>query len=134
VATSWPNKTIDCSKTATEGHPPQQLLCHTQQLLRDKYGSALLYKPVAGGASSELVCGGLDGSCIMDPHPDLPYLEHVLDMARTSIAKTPSSGVCIDRQVSDTNHSSTRAACVVSQPRVPMAFLLAILSGLAPPL
>jgi hypothetical protein len=34
----------------------------------------------------------------MDPHPDLPYLSHVLDMARTSMAKVPSSGVCIDRQ------------------------------------
>ena len=101
VAKSWPNKTVDCSKAATNGHPQQQLLCHSQQLLRDKYGAALLYKSAAGGASSDLVCGGLDGSCIMDPHPDLPYLEHVLDMARTSITKTPSSGVCIDRQVSD---------------------------------
>lgn len=34
----------------------------------------------------------------MDPHPDLPYLAHVLDMARTSLAQTPSAGVCIDRQ------------------------------------
>jgi hypothetical protein len=34
----------------------------------------------------------------MDPHPDLPYLAHILDMARTSIAEMPSSGVCIDRQ------------------------------------
>ena len=41
---------------------------------------------------------GLDGSCGMDPHPDLPYLAHVLDMARTGLARTNSSGVCIDRQ------------------------------------
>jgi hypothetical protein len=34
----------------------------------------------------------------MDPHPDLPYLDHLLDMARTSISKVPSAGVCIDRQ------------------------------------
>ena len=34
----------------------------------------------------------------MDPHPTLPYLAHVLDMAKTSMAKVPSSGVCIDRQ------------------------------------
>lgn len=44
------------------------------------------------------MCGGLDGSCIMDPHPDLPYLQHLLDMAHTSIGRTPSAGVCIDRQ------------------------------------
>ena len=48
------------------------------QLLRDKYGPALLYKPTSGGATSELVCGGLDGSCIMDPHPELPcVLPHI---------------------------------------------------------
>lgn len=34
----------------------------------------------------------------MDPHPDMPYLAHVLDMASTSMARAPSSGVCIDRQ------------------------------------
>ena len=34
----------------------------------------------------------------MDPHPSLPYLAHVLDMAETAIAKVPSAGVCVDRQ------------------------------------
>jgi hypothetical protein len=34
----------------------------------------------------------------MDPHPDLPYLAHLLDMARSSIRNVPSAGVCIDRQ------------------------------------
>jgi hypothetical protein len=52
-----------------------ELMCHTQQLLKNKYGDALVFQPTANGPSeSELLCGGLDGSCIMDPHPDLPYL------------------------------------------------------------
>ena len=41
---------------------------------------------------------GLWLPAVMDPHPTLPYLAHVLDMAKTSMAKVPSSGVCIDRQ------------------------------------
>ena len=101
VAKAWPNKTIDCSPAATGASNATALLCHSQRLLREKYGDALVFRPDAdapGGVSDLLLCGGLDGSCIMDPSPDLPYLAHVLDMARTSIAKTPSAGTCIDRQ------------------------------------
>jgi hypothetical protein len=97
VPSAWPNKTIDCSPAATTGagHESQRLLCHSQRLLREKYGEALIFKEPG---EPYMLCGGLEKSCIMDPSPDLPYLEHVLDMARTSIAKTPSAGTCIDRQ------------------------------------
>ena len=99
VAKAWPNKQVDCSAAAIARSNATQLLCHTQRLLKERYGTALLFSPEDSDPNSgELVCGGLDGSCIMDPHPELPYLQHVLDMARTSIAKVPSSGVCIDRQ------------------------------------
>ena len=95
----FPARAVDCSAAARAASNETELLCHTQQLLKDKYGPALLFTTTKPDpASGELVCGGLDGSCIMDPHPDLPYLEHVLDMARTSMAKAPSSGACIDRQ------------------------------------
>ena len=35
---------------------------------------------------------------LKDPHPTMPYLAHVLDMADSSMMHSPSSGVCIDRQ------------------------------------
>jgi hypothetical protein len=101
VKAVWPlaKSKANCTPAAIAVSNHTRLLCHTQQLLRDKYGDALLFAPSAPDRETgELVCGGLDGSCIMDPHPDLPYLAHILDMARTSMAKAPSSGVCIDRQ------------------------------------
>jgi len=93
----WPPGRADCSQppgTTLSNH--SALGCHTQRLLTERYAKALIYS--ARGRAGDLVCGGLDGSCIMDPHPALPYHEHLLDMARTSIAQTPSAGVCIDRQ------------------------------------
>lgn len=99
VKQAWPNKHVDCSAAAVSRSNATQLLCHTQRLLKERYGAALLFNPEnSDPKSGELVCGGLDGSCIMDPHPQLPYLQHVIDMARISIAKVPSAGVCIDRQ------------------------------------
>ena len=98
---------VDCSAAATGGtsqaHRERALLCHTQRLLApgSPPGPAGGYAPallVDVANASKLVCGGLDGACVMDPHPTLPYLAHVLDMARTGLARTNSSGVCIDRQ------------------------------------
>ena len=70
VAQVWPNKTVDCSPAATGASNETKLLCHSQRLLREKYGEALIFKTAAGapgGVSDSLLCGGLDGSCIMDP-------------------------------------------------------------------
>jgi len=110
-----PTAGVNCSAAATGGadqkSQEQALLCHTQRLLAPGvsggvggYGPALLVRASAAGAglgdaaqTPPLSCMGLDGSCGMDPHPDLPYLAHVLDMARTGLARTNSSGVCIDR-------------------------------------
>eukprot|EP00051_Salpingoeca_urceolata_P001697 m.43204 g.43204 ORF g.43204 m.43204 type:complete len:770 (-) comp11623_c0_seq2:1441-3750(-) len=92
VADVWPNKTLDCTPPLSNS---SLLQCHTQRLLREKYGEALLYNV---RDPSKLVCGGLDGSCVMDPHPSLPYHDHLLDMVETSLTKTPSAGLCIDRQ------------------------------------
>lgn len=92
VAANWPNSSLDCNTASTNS---TILACHTRQLLTDKYGQSLLWnirKP------QELVCGGMMGSCIMDPSQHLTYLGHLKDMARTSMTRTPSSGVCIDRQ------------------------------------
>ena len=103
----WPDSQVNCSATAAIENASVQLLCHTQQLLRDKYQTALLHSPesVFNNESGQLVCGGLDGSCGMDPHPSLPYLAHLLDMSRTSMAQTSADAVCIDRQdwISKTN-------------------------------
>eukprot|EP01065_Artemidia_motanka_P042405 TRINITY_DN568_c0_g1_i6.p1 TRINITY_DN568_c0_g1~~TRINITY_DN568_c0_g1_i6.p1 ORF type:complete len:582 (+),score=175.74 TRINITY_DN568_c0_g1_i6:80-1747(+) len=92
VKAAWPTTGADCNATPTNSSVT--LLCHTRRLLVERYGSALLHS----ARDSGLVCGGLDGSCIMDPDPSLPYLPHLVDMARTSMRKTPSAGVCIDRQ------------------------------------
>ena len=101
-----PNARVNCSAAATSGssqaQQEQALACHTQRLLAAPggYAPALLVHASAPGAeeSPSLSCMGMEGSCGMDPHPDLPYLAHLLDMARTGIARTNSSGVCIDRQ------------------------------------
>jgi len=108
-----PNAGVNCSAAATSGttqkEQQQELLCHTQRLLAPGlpggYGTALLVHSAAPGtdakpssAAPRLSCMGMSGSCGMDPHPDMPYLAHVLDMARTGLARTNSSGVCIDRQ------------------------------------
>lgn len=77
VEKAYPDKTVNCTAAATSGNPEQQLLCHTQQLLEESYGKALLFTPTdPDPKTGKLVCGGLDGSCVMDPHPDLPYLQH----------------------------------------------------------
>ena len=68
VKQAWPNKHIDCSAAARARSNATQLLCHTQRLLKERYGAALLFSPEKSDPNSgELVCGGLDGSCIMDP-------------------------------------------------------------------
>ena len=102
VASIWPpgkHAAPNCSAAAKAASNATTLLCHTRELLASKYGRAMLFSPTdPSNETGTPLCGGMSGSCIMDPHPDLPYLAHVLDMASTSIAKAPSSGVCIDRQ------------------------------------
>jgi len=94
VKSVYPRSKIDCSNIDPKDNHTI-LACHTKQLLDEKYGKALLYNI---RDSTSLVCGGLDGSCIMDPNPEGVYLDHLLEMAETSMKYTPSSGVCIDRQ------------------------------------
>ena len=100
VRSVWPAKPLNCTALSVAASNATRLLCHTQGLLRDReYGKALLFSPADPSPSSgSLVCGGMEGSCLMDPSPDLPYLPHLLAMARASIAHAPSDGVCIDRQ------------------------------------
>ena len=70
----WPDSKVNCSAAAAIENASVQLLCHTRQLLRDKYQTALLHSPESAfnNESGQLVCGGLDGSCGMDPHPSWP--------------------------------------------------------------
>lgn len=53
-----PSTKINCSTAAKASSPQQALLCHTQQLLQDKYGDAVVHSPNTTGASNRLLCGG----------------------------------------------------------------------------
>lgn len=101
VAEIWPpSAPPNCSEAARQASNDTQLRCHTFALLQQKYGPALVLdaeKKILKNETS-LICGGLAGSCIMDPDPSLPYLEHLTDMAKTALAQAPSAAVCIDRQ------------------------------------
>ena len=54
--------TVPRSAAAVAASNDTQLKCHSQHLLETKYGSALVSNRAK---TADLVCGGLDGSCIM---------------------------------------------------------------------
>lgn len=61
VEQSW-QKDINCSEAAIASKNETALLCHSQRLLQTRYGGALIHDVKD---PNKLVCGGLDGSCIM---------------------------------------------------------------------
>jgi hypothetical protein len=70
----------------------RRIHCDSQRLLREQLGNA----PVRD-LRGQLLGGGAGGSIIMDPG-SAQYQNHIMAMGKRLLERTPTTGLCVDRQ------------------------------------